>query len=87
MGFAPLTITGRLVIDPDPANRSYCLSVVGEGYGTSSCRSLDLQSPKTTFFTFKSLPEGDYEVRGVVERNDGESRSATPVKVEVQGRE
>src|SRR6476660_1945016 len=84
--FAPTTLTVRVHVTPDAENRA--LEVVAESgdYYRSSRIQLDGQeAPHTIVVELKSVPGGDYEVRGALIDGSGRSRSLVRTHVIVIG--
>jgi hypothetical protein len=73
--FAPTTLTIRVHVKPDAENRA--LEIVAESgdYYRSSRIPLDgYEAPRTIVVELRSLPGGDYEVRGALVDGSGRSR-------------
>lgn len=73
--FAPTTLTIRVHVKPDAENRA--LEIVAESgdYYRSSRIPLDgNEAPRTIVVELRSLPVGDYEVRGALVDGSGRSR-------------
>lgn len=73
--FAPTTLTIRVHVKPDAENRA--LEIVAESgdYYRSSRIPLDgYEAPRTIVVELRSLPVGDYEVRGALVDGSGRSR-------------
>jgi hypothetical protein len=73
--FAPTTLTIRVHVKPDAENRA--LEIVAESgdYYRSSRIPLDgNEAPRTIVVELRSLPGGDYEVRGALVDGSGRSR-------------
>ena len=84
--FAPTTLTVSLLVKPDAENRA--LQVVAESgdYYRSSRIQLDgNEAPQTIVVELKSVPGGDYEVRGALIDGSGHSRSLVRTHVIVIG--
>ena len=84
--FAPTTLTVRVHVKPDAENRA--LEVVAESgdYYRSSRIQLDgNEAPQTIVVELRSLPGGDYEVRGALIDVSGRSRSLARKQVNVLG--
>jgi len=84
--FAPTTLTVSLRVKPDVENRA--LQVVAESgdYYRSSRIQLDgNEAPHTIVVELKSVPGGDYEVRGALIDGSGHSRSLVRTYVIVIG--
>ena len=80
--FAPTTLTVRVHVKPDAENRA--LEVVAESgdYYRSSRIQLDgNQAPQTIGVELRSLPGGEYEVRGAL--IDGSDRARALVRRQV----
>ena len=76
--FAPTTLTIRVHVEPNPANR--VLEVVAESGGVtirSSRMQIDgAEAPHTVSFELRDVPGGDYEVTGIL-INDADRERAT----------
>jgi len=84
--FAPTTLTVRVHVKPDAENRA--LQVVAESgdYYRSSQIQLDgNEAPQTIVVELRSVPGGDYEVRGALIDGSGHSRSLARTHVIVIG--
>ena len=84
--FAPTTLTVSLHVKPDAENRA--LQVVAESgdYYRSSRIQLDgNEAPQTIVVELKSVPGGDYEVRGALIDGSGHSRLLVRTHVIVIG--
>jgi hypothetical protein len=84
--FAPTTLTVRVRVKPDAENRA--LQVVAESgdYYRSSQIQLDgNEAPQTIVVELRSVPGGDYEVRGALIDGSGHSRSLVRMHVIVIG--
>lgn len=83
-GYAPLTVSGKVTIPRDEQNRGYCIHWESpEGEAGLSCKPMEGEaSPRTFFYTIKSLPAGHYSFTAVVLRPSGFIESpAQPVQV------
>jgi hypothetical protein len=66
------TIKVMVHIEKDEKNRGLGVEVVSAFYDSTSQRELDgLNAPATQIFTFKELPEGEYEVWATLMQWDG----------------
>jgi hypothetical protein len=75
--FAPATLTIRLHVEPDAANRA--LEVVaesGEYYRSSRIQLEGSDAPRTIAFEFRDVPGGNYDVRGTLITSGGKVRAA-----------
>ena len=84
--FAPTTLTVRVSVTPDVDNRA--LEVVAESgdYYRSSRIQLDgKEAPHTIAVELRSLPGGDYEVRGTLIDEYGHTRASVRTQVIVIG--
>jgi hypothetical protein len=84
--FAPTTLTVRVHVKPDAENRA--LEVVAESgdYYRSSRMQLDgNEAPQTIVVELRSLPGGDYEVRGALIDESGRARALVRMQVIVIG--
>jgi hypothetical protein len=74
--FAPSVLRVRVRIEPDVENRSLTVIADSGGFFRSSEIPLDGdRAPKTIEVEFSSLPEGDYDVVGIVKDRAGHQRS------------
>jgi hypothetical protein len=65
--FAPTNVTVRVHVSPDANNRGVELSADSGGYFRSSWVPLDgKDGPQTITVEFRSLPGGNYEIRGAL---------------------
>jgi hypothetical protein len=61
----------RVLVSRNEKNRSLVWEVDGPSYYRSSSIALDgAASPRSYLFTVKDLPEGEFDVRATVKRND-----------------
>jgi hypothetical protein len=61
----------RILVERNGQNRMLTWVVDGPSYYRSSTAQLDgAEAPRSYFFIVKDLPEGDYEVRATVKRNN-----------------
>jgi hypothetical protein len=84
--FGPTTLTVRVHVKPDAENRA--LEVVAESgdYYRSSRIQLDgNDAPQTIVVELRSLPGGDYEVRGALVDGSGRVRALVRKQVTVIG--
>jgi hypothetical protein len=67
----------KILVERDDRNRSLTWEVDGPAYYRSSRVELDGSSaPRSWFFFVRDLPEGEYDVRATVSRNDRSSAVA-----------
>jgi hypothetical protein len=65
--FAPTTLKVRVQVTPDANNRGVEVTADSGGYFRSSWIQLDgMDAPHTITVEFRSLPGGNYEVRGAL---------------------
>lgn len=84
--FAPGHIRLTLTIEPDAANRSYCLFWEGSNSG-SQCRDLDGdREPRTRWVEFRDQPAGAYVAVLTVAKSDSSQVRSTEVKWEILDR-
>jgi hypothetical protein len=84
--FAPTTLTVRIHVTPDDDNRA--LEVVAESgdYYRSSRIQLDgKEAPQAIAVELRSLPGGDYEVRGTLIDASGHTRASVRAQAIVIG--
>jgi len=74
--FAPSLLRVRVRIEPEADNRSLTVTVdSGEFYRSSEMPLDGDRAPKTIQLEFPGLPEGDYDVVGIVKDSAGHRRS------------
>jgi hypothetical protein len=74
--FAPSVLRVRVRIEPDVDNRSLTVTADSGGFFRSSEIPLEGdRAPKTIELEFPSLPEGEYDVVGIVKDSAGHQRS------------
>ena len=67
----------KILVERDTRNRTLTWEVDGPAYYRSSRVELDGSSaPRSWFFFVRDLPEGEYDVRATVSRNDESSAVA-----------
>jgi hypothetical protein len=72
----PAWIVVRASIEPDDANRAIRVVAESEGFFRSSLVQLDgKDASRTAVLQYKSLPAGEYEIRGVLIGRDGRERA------------
>lgn len=78
-------VRARVIVEPDPANRTVCLHGDLKGFPDlyKSCWNAD--GPRSTWKTMKKLEAGAWEVYASVERNDNTTRYSSKVRVTVMG--
>jgi hypothetical protein len=84
--FAPTNVTIRVHVKPDAENRA--LEIVAESgdYYRSSRIQLDgNEAPRTFVVELRSLPGGDYEIRGALVDGSGRARWSVRKQVIVIG--
>jgi hypothetical protein len=84
--FAPTTLTVRVHVKPDAENRA--LEVVAESgdcYRSSRIQLDGDEAPQTIVVELRSLPGGDYEVRGALIDGSGRARALVRKQVIVIG--
>jgi hypothetical protein len=70
--YAPTNLTVRIHVTPDANNRGLEVSADSGGYFRSSWVQLDgKEAPQTITVDFRSLPGGQYEIRGILVDNSG----------------
>jgi hypothetical protein len=70
--FAPANLVVRVHVTPDSANRALEVIAESSDYLRSSRIQLDGEdAPKTVTLEFRSLPAGDYSVRGALIDDSG----------------
>src|SRR5262245_812072 len=84
--FAPTTLTVRVHVKPDADNRAVEVVAESGDYYRSSRIQLDgNEGPHTIVVEFRSLPGGDYEVRGALVDGSGRARALVRKQVIVIG--
>ena len=87
VGFAPLTMQAKIIVEPNTSNRSLCFIYDSGDYGSQSCWQLEgTKAPKVFFYTIKQLPKGVYGVRAILYRELGQVTS-TLITITVKGDE
>jgi len=77
------TIRATVRVERDERNRALAVEVKSENYYTISEKTLDGDhAPIVHLFTFKSLPEGEYEVWAIVAYLDGNEWKTRQAKAE-----
>ena len=83
---APSPLRVRVRIEPSTENRSLTVSADSGGFYRSSEIQLDGEhSPKTIEVEFRSVPEGEYDILGVVKDGAGHQRFAARRSANVIG--
>jgi hypothetical protein len=80
--FAPTNLTIRVRLEPDAGNRA--LDVVaesGEYYRSSRIQLDGADAPRTISLEIRSLPGGDYDVRGSLINSAGRERATVRKQV------
>ena len=84
--FAPTTLTIRVHLEPDAANRAFAVGAESGEYYRSSRIQLDgADAPRTFSLEFRNLRGGAYDVRGAVIDSSGRERAAVRTQVIVLG--
>ena len=84
--FAPTTLTVRVHVKPDAENRALEIVAESGNYYRSSRIQLDgNEAPRTIVVELRSLPGGDYEVRGALVDGSGRARGLVRKQVIVIG--
>jgi hypothetical protein len=84
--FAPTTLTVRVHVKPDAENRALEVAAESGDYYRSSRIQLDgTEAPRTITVELRSLPCGDYEVRGTLIDESGRTRALVRTQVIVIG--
>ena len=83
---APSPLRVRVRIEPSAENRSLTVSADSGGFYRSSEIQLDGErAPKTIEVEFREVPEGDYDILGVVRDSVGHQRFASRRSANVIG--
>ena len=84
VAFAPANLNVRATIEADAGNRSIEIIAESPEFYRSSEIQLDGESaPRTTIFQFRSLPTGEYSVRGVLRGQGGHELATVERKVNI----
>ena len=84
MTMEPAWIRVQTTVEPDADNRALRIIIDSEAYFRSSQMELEGdKAPRTTFFQYRNLPAGEYEVRGVLIGRDGRERAVAQRSVMV----
>jgi hypothetical protein len=84
VAFAPANLNVQATIEADPGNRSIEIIAESPEFFRSSEIQLDGESaPRTTFLQFRSLPTGEYSVRGVLKGQGGHELAIVERKVNI----
>jgi hypothetical protein len=76
MSFAPANLVIRTRLEPDADNRAMeIVAESGEFYRSSAIQLDGERAPRTATFEFRSVPQGEYDVRAVVIGTDGQQRA------------
>lgn len=88
-GAEPFTTQARVTIEPNEANRFFCLSwtqLQGGAQQRTSCQQIDGASSAKTYWQFlKELSSGKWDVVAYVLRNDESSHLSNRVLLHVLG--
>ena len=69
---APATVRIRITVPPDAGNRALAITADSDVYSRSSEVPLEGEnSPGNIFLEYRNLPEGMYQVRGVLLNSQG----------------
>jgi hypothetical protein len=84
VAFAPANLNVHATIEADSGNRSIEIIAESPEFYRSSEIQLDGESaPRTTLFQFRSLPTGEYSVRGVLKGQGGRELASVERKVNI----
>ena len=84
VAFAPANLSVLATIEADAANRSIEIVAESADFSRSSEIQLDGDSaPKTTTFQFRSLPTGEYSVRGILRGQGGHEITTVEMRVNI----
>ena len=84
VAFAPANLNVQAMIEADPGNRSIEIIAESPEFYRSSEIQLDGESaPRTTLFQFRSLPTGEYSVRGVLKGPGGHELATVERRVNI----
>ena len=82
--FAPTTLTVRVHVTPDAANRAVEVAADSDTYYRSSRIQLDgKDAPTTIVLEFRDVPGGDYEVSAILIDSAGQGRASVRQRVQV----
>jgi hypothetical protein len=84
VAFAPANLSVQATIEADSGNRSIEIIAESPEFYRSSEIQLDGESaPRTTILQFRSLPTGEYSVRGVLKGQGGHELATVERKVNI----
>jgi hypothetical protein len=84
VAYAPANLSVRATIEADADNRSIEIIAESAEFYRSSEMQLDGDAaPRTTFFQFRSLPTGEYAVRGILRGPGGHEIATVQRKVNI----
>jgi hypothetical protein len=84
VAFAPANLNVQATIESNPGNRSIEIIAESPEFYRSSEVQLDGESaPRTTLVQFRSLPTGEYSVRGVLKGQGGHELATVERKVNI----
>jgi hypothetical protein len=84
--FAPTNLTIRVHLEPNAGNRAFeVVAESGEYYRSSRIQLDGAEAPRTIWLEIRSLPGGDYDVRGALIDSAGRERAAVRRQVIVLG--
>ena len=84
VAFAPANLSVQATIEADSDNRSIEIIAESPEFYRSSEMQLDGDAaPRTTLFQFRSLPTGEYSVRGILKGPGGHEIATVERKVNI----
>jgi hypothetical protein len=84
VAFAPANLSVQATIQADAGNRSIEIIAESPEFYRSSEIQLDGESaPRTTLFQFRSLPTGEYSIRGILKGQGGHELATVERKVNI----
>jgi uncharacterized protein (DUF58 family) len=81
----PAQITVRVTVEPNPDNRAVEVITESTDFFRKSHRQLDGdRASRTSFFEYRGLPAGDYDVRVVLIDQEGSQQGVANAKVTIR---
>ena len=86
VSFAPANLVVRATVEANAENRSIEIVAESVDFYRSSLIQLDGdRAPRTSMFEFRSLPTGNYQVRGILRDVSGRELASIQSQVNVVG--
>lgn len=87
VAYEPASLTIRLSVEPNADNRTLVVVAESQEFFRSSYLYLDGErAARTSVVSYRSLPAGDYQVRGTLLDSRGEARATVSHNVMVVGK-